>query len=491
MTRHEAIASILENAIREGSLAVGSRLPTVRALSAGLGVSASTVAAAYNKLRADGRISGEVGRGTFVLPPASDVAPPAPVDGDTTTWKSPFYASRPPWRRRTVLTSATRLHNLYPQAIDCSRGKPDTSLLLTHIVQRAYHKAADAIVSEDLQYGTPRPLPALRDALLPRLIRDRLPVEGTEMIVGTSAQQLMVMSLSMAARLMPDRPRIVAVEEPGYQTVFDAFEYIGFRLVGMAVDEHGATPDSLDAALKAGAIAALFTPVALNPKGVSWTEKRRLELAQVLEAHPHAISIEDDQFADLAMTRPGSLLEGRTVGNRAVYIRTFAKSIAPDIRVAVALARPRLASLLAESKSLSDGWTSLISQHALAYALEDPELEAGLQQARRIYEQRREIIKRVIEDGMRGTGTRVSGTDGLNVWIQLPPGTAATEVVDRAGALGVLLVSGEPFYIRPGRNDVIRMSISALSEGDAEIAAERVVEAIRSTADSHPLSIPL
>ncbi len=63
MTRHGAIASILENAIREGSIAVGGRLPTVRALSAGLGVSASTVAAAYNKLRADGRISGEVGRG--------------------------------------------------------------------------------------------------------------------------------------------------------------------------------------------------------------------------------------------------------------------------------------------------------------------------------------------------------------------------------------------------------------------------------------------
>jgi len=491
MTRHEAIASILENAIRDGAIAVGSRLPTVRALSAGLGVSASTVVAAYNRLRADGRISGEVGRGTFVLPPANRVAPPASAEGDTTTWKSPFYASRPPWRRRTVLTSATRLHSLYPQAIDCSRGKPDTGLLLTKIVQRAFHKAADAIVSEDLQYGTPRPLQALRSALVPRLMRDRLPVEGTEMIVGTSAQQLMVMSLSMAARLMPDRPRVVAVEEPGYQTVFDAFEYIGFRLVGMTVDEHGATPASLDAALRAGAIAALFTPCALNPMGVSWTERRRLELAEVLEAHPHAISIEDDQFADLALTRPGSLLEGSTVGNRAIYIRTFAKSIAPDIRVAVALARPRLASLLAESKSLSDGWTSLIAQHALAYALEDAELERGLDEARRIYEQRRQTVKRIIEDRMRGTGTFVTGTDGLNVWIQLPPGAAATDVVDRAGALGVLLVSGEPFYIRPGRNDVIRMSISALNEGDAEVAAERVVESIRSAADIHPLSIPL
>lgn len=491
MTRHEAIAYVLEGAIRDGSMAVGAKLPTVRALSTGLGVSASTVVAAYSRLRADGRIAGEVGRGTFVLPPANGQERSNGPDEDATTWSPPSLVQRPPWRRRTVLTSASRLHNLYPKALDCSRGKPDTHLLLTDVVRRAFHKAADAIESEDLQYGSPRPLPALRDVLLPRLVRDRLPVDGTEIIVGTSAQQLMVMSLSVASRLMPNRPRIVAVEEPGYQTVFDAFEYYGFRLVGMSVDEHGATPESLDAALRAGAIAALFTPCALNPKGVSWTEQRRKALADVLEAHPHAISIEDDQFADLALTRPGSLLEGGSIGNRAIYIRTFAKSIAPDIRVAIALARPRLANLLAESKSLSDGWTSMISQQALAFALEDPELDERLLAAQRVYESRRQTIRRIIEDRMRGTGTRVSGTDGLNVWIQLPPGTAATEVVDRAGALGVLLVSGEPFYIRPGRNDVIRMSISGLNEGEAALAAERVIEAIRTTAEVHHISIPV
>src|SRR5262249_13835021 len=157
--------------------------------------------------------------------------------------------------------------------------------------------------------------------------------------------------------------------------VFDAFEYAGFRLVGLTLDHQGVTPESLDAALGGGAQAALFTPCAVNPMGVSWSRERRQALAAVLAAHPHAIAIEDDQFADLALTRPGSLLDGSPTGNRAIYIRTFAKSIAPDLRVAVAVARPRLANLVAEVKSLWDGWTSLLSQRTLAYALTDPAFE--------------------------------------------------------------------------------------------------------------------
>ncbi len=488
MTRHEAIVAAIETAIDSGSLPRGARLPTVRALSIDLEVSASTVAAAYNLLRSRGRIAGEVGRGTYVLPAT---APVADHNGaDLPAWTTSSTQSRPPWRRRTVLTSANRLLSLHPGALDCTRGKPDSSLILTDIVQRAQRRAAEDTLADNLQYAGPSALPQLRDLLVPRLMADGVPVDGVDMIAGTSAQQLMVMSLSIAARLMPDRPKIVAVEEPGYQTVFDAFEYVGFRLIGMRLDDQGVLPEALDAALAGGAIAALFTPRALNPKGVSWTVERRKAIAEVLQAHPHAISIEDDQFADLALNHPGSLLDGPTT-HRAIYIRTFAKSIAPDMRIAVALARPRLANMLGEAKSLLDGWTSLVSQRTLAYTLQDPDFEAGLARAREAYRIRRETIIKLLGERLYGTGTRLSGTDGLNIWIRLPFGVAATDVIDNAAQVGVLLVSGEPFYIRPGHNDVIRMSISGIESHHAEAAAQLVADAILASATRGPISIPV
>lgn len=483
MTRHEAIASAVETAINNGSMPQGARLPTVRALSQALDVSPSTVVTAYNELRVRGRISSTVGRGTFVQTRTSPGNNIDNTNGELPDWVHSQLQMRAPWRRRTVLTSANRLLSMYPDALDCTRGKPDTALILTDIVQRAQRNASTETQSEALQYAGPLAIPKLRALIEPRLLADGIPVFDTTMIAGSSAQQLMIMSLSIAARLMPERRRIVAVEEPGYQTVFDAFEYMGFRLVGMQLDDQGVTPESLDAALSAGAIAALFTPRAVNPVGVSWSPERRLALAEVMKEHPHAVAIEDDQFADLALDRPGSILEGNA-GHRTVYIRTFAKSIAPDVRTAIAVARPRLGTMLSEAKSLLDGWTSIHSQNTLAHILQDPDLEGALKHSRENYRLRRSTVLRVLSERLSGAGARLSGHDGLNIWIQLPFGLAASDVVDVAARAGVLLVSGEPFYIRPGHNDVIRMSISGINSDQAIVAGELAADAIMA-AHSH------
>jgi GntR family transcriptional regulator/MocR family aminotransferase len=487
-TRHEAIAAAIDEAIADGALPAGARLPTVRALSRELNVSASTVVAAYNALRFKGLINGEVGRGTYVTGRSANGAESESGSPARSGWGISPPHHRPPWRRRNVLASANRLLAAYPNALDCTRGKPDTSLILTDIVRAATKAAASEVVADDLQYAGPAPIPVLREAVAPRLARDGITVQ--EMVVGNSAQQLMVMALSIASRLMPDRQRIVAVEEPGYQTVFDAFEYLGFRLVGMALDEHGVLPHSLERALDAGAIAALFTPRALNPCGVSWTAERKLALAEVLQRHQHVLAIEDDQFADLALTHPGSLLD-TAVGDRTVYIRTFAKSIAPDMRVALGLARPRLANALGEAKSLLDGWTSHHSQRVLAGALVDDRLDDALHVARESYRIRRDTIVTTMRSELASSGAQVSGSDGLNVWISLPYGVAATEVVERAAALGVLLISGEPFYIRPGHNNALRMSVSGISNEQATLAAQLTAEAVRLSNGPSSYAIPL
>ncbi len=487
-TRQEAIAKVIENAIDAGTLMPGTRLPTVRAFSNELAVSASTVLAAYNLLRSRGRISGEVGRGTFVK--ARPAQPPSAVSGSGFHGHPSASEKHPPWRRRTVQSSATRLISAHPRALDCTRGKPDTSLIAADAIARAAKNAASQVDAADLQYAGPSPIPALRKALLPRLKREGIADSSCEIVVGSSAQQLMVMSLSLAGRLRPNGPRVVAVEEPGYQTVFDAFEYLGYTLVGMELDDQGVLPSSLDAALRKGASAALFTPCAVNPLGVSWTEERRHAIAQVLGAHPNTLAIEDDQFADLATTRPGSLL-GTPVGERSVYIRSFSKSIAPDIRVAVAVACPRLANLLGEAKSILDGWTSHMSQRILAHVLTDPDTDIALNRARESYCLRRTTITDILNNGLAGSGAKVSGSDGLNVWIELPIGTTASAVIDRAAELGVLLVSGEPFYIRPGQQGVIRMSISGISDSQSADAAKRVVQAIQTGTENLSMAIPI
>lgn len=63
---YEQVRSQIATAVQRGELAAGARLPTVRAFAEQLGLAANTVARAYRELEADGVLSTEGRRGTFV-----------------------------------------------------------------------------------------------------------------------------------------------------------------------------------------------------------------------------------------------------------------------------------------------------------------------------------------------------------------------------------------------------------------------------------------
>src|SRR3954464_6803164 len=79
--RYEQIAAVIEAAIDRGDFRVGDRLPTVRALARQLDVSGASVAGAYSLLARRGRVSAQVGRGTFVTAPSSEGGGPAAAPG--------------------------------------------------------------------------------------------------------------------------------------------------------------------------------------------------------------------------------------------------------------------------------------------------------------------------------------------------------------------------------------------------------------------------
>lgn len=481
--RYEQLAEAIERAVREGRLRPGDRVPPVRQLAEELGISVTTITAAFNLLSERKVIRAEAGRGTFVESVATaERTEPTPSP-------APTNRRRAPWRRRALMMLGARLRTRYPTALDCSTGRPDVSLLPWAILQRAWRRAFDGASAADLQYAGPEALEALAVPLIRLLDATGIPARIDDLLMGSSAQQWMMLSLEIATSLGGSDGVIVAVEEPGYPTILDAYERSGARLVGIAVDEHGAVPGSLDAAFRAGATMALLTPSAHNPTGASWSPERRAALAAVLADHPSAIVVEDDQFADAATTRAGSLLSETRVEHQVIYIRSFSKLIAPDLRVALAAARPRLRTLLADAKSFSDGWTSRLLQRTLAHVLEDPDLPPALVHARETYRWRRSAAASAANALLapNGGGTWC-GPDGLNLWVQIPQGVDAADVIERAAAAGVRIAPGEPFFIRPGRHDVVRLNAGSAPDQTAADAGRLVAEAAL-TSRSHAHSL--
>lgn len=63
---YEQVRAAIEQAVTDGALAPGARVPTVRALAANLGLAPNTVARAYRELEVMGLLRAEGRRGTFV-----------------------------------------------------------------------------------------------------------------------------------------------------------------------------------------------------------------------------------------------------------------------------------------------------------------------------------------------------------------------------------------------------------------------------------------
>jgi GntR family transcriptional regulator/MocR family aminotransferase len=465
----------------------GDRLPTVRRLATDLGVSLTTVTSAFKSLAESGWTRGEVGRGTFVVEREGSESASTPALATGSGRRRPNLKS--PWRRRALVNLMGRLRSSFPRATNCSFGGPGASLLPLKLIKRHWLAAFDNVRNTDLQYNTVEPIEALMHVLSSRLSADRIPVGGADLLVGTSAQQLMVLATSVIRRLGGAPEPVIAVEQPGYYTIFDTWDHAGIRMIGIETDEDGARPESLESAIRAGANAVLFTPRAHNPTGASWRPERLQRLADVLSRHPQTLAIEDDHFGDLAHEPAGSLLADPRTEDRVIYVRTFSKSIAPDLRLAVAAARPRLKTLLQEAKSHADGWSSRLLQRVLAGVLQDDALVSWWDRVRKTYQTRRERVAEVLSrSGIAGVSAW-PGRDGVNVWIHLPSGFDAGEVIERAAALGVLVAPGEVFYLSPGHSDVVRFNVGSVETERVSDCAELLAKAIRQSGSSHSTAI--
>jgi DNA-binding transcriptional MocR family regulator len=347
------------------------------------------------------------------------------------------------------------------------------------LIKRHWRAASSSLTGRDLQYQTADPIEELTAILPARLDRDGIPVEAADLIIGTSAHQMIGLAAEVVSRLNNSGGAVFAVEQPGYSTIFDTWDRVSVRMIGFEMNEDGGSLESLESAIQAGANAVLFTPRAQNPTGCSWTPRHLRALGDLLDRYPGVVVIEDDYFGGVAEARAGSLLADSRLEERVVYLRSFSKAIAPDLRLCLAAARPPLKALLQEAKGDADGWSSRLLQKVLAGVLQDPELDPWLSQVRQTYRARRERAVDVLTT-TTPPGVHVwPGRDGVNLWIHLPSGIDAAGVIERAASLGVIVAPGEVFYLSPGRHDAIRFSVGSVGADKATQCAEILVEAIR------------
>jgi DNA-binding transcriptional MocR family regulator len=417
------IARSVERAVGQGRLAPGDRLPTVRALARALGVSPTTVGAAYRGLRARGVLLAAGRRGTRV-------------------------AGAPPLR--------TRIGAPVPQGVrDLASGNPDPALL------PPLGPALRRTPARHHLYGAPNPVPDLLRRVARELAADGIPPGRLGVVSGA----LDGIERVLEAQLRPgDR---IAVEDPGFTSVLDLCAARGLEPLPVGLDDEGPLPESLAAALAAGAQAFVLTPRAQNPTGAALSAARAKALRGVLRRHPRALVIEDDHAGAVAGAPARSVCEARR--ERWAVVRSVAKAFGPDLRVAFLCGDAETLARVEGRQQMGLRWVSFLLQRLTLALATDPAARAAVRRAARTYASRREALLRALA----ARGVAAHGRSGLNVWVPVPEEGA---VAQRLLAQGFAVAAGERFRLRSA--PAIRITSAALEPAAAPRIADAVAAAL-------------
>jgi DNA-binding transcriptional MocR family regulator len=424
------ISASVEAGVRSGQLAPGDQLPPVRELAGQLGISPTTVAAAYGDLRRRGLTTGTGRAGTRVrgAPPVS----------------SRVYLSAP---------AGTR---------DLITGGPDPDLLPLLPAQPARRPArmyAEAPVS-----------PRLR-----RLAAGQMAADGIDTASLTvTGGALDGIERVLATWLTPaDR---VIVEDPGHAVTFDLLAAMGFTAVPVPVDDLGVRPDVLATALARGAGALIVTPRAQAATGAAWDAARAAEIGEVLRRHPSVGVIEDDHAGPVAGVPAFSACAGLSWRTgfagpaRWVTLRSVSKSLGPDLRLAVVAGDEATITRVAGRQALGTGWVSYQLQETVADLWSDASVGRTLTAAAQVYGDRGTALR----SALAAHGITASGRSGFTCWV---PVADEDGVASSLAAAGWAVAPGQRFRIAspPG----VRISFARLAETDAASFAAEFAQALR------------
>jgi DNA-binding transcriptional MocR family regulator len=421
------IAASLEAAVRQGSLAPGAPLPSVRQLAAGLGVSPPTAAAALADLRRRGVIVTHARRRSMVSP-------------------------RPP----VGLLNAPAEASLPPGVHDLARGNPDPALLPDLAPILAQLSPSARLYGDDPV--NPRLLELARNEFA------EAAVDAAHVCLASGA--LDGVERALAAHLAPgDR---VIVEDPGYFAVFDLLRAMNLEPVPVAIDANGPRPDVLARALQSGAEALVLTPRAHNPTGAALDAIRVAALRRVLQRAPELLVVEDDHQGPIAGVRGHTLSQGR---KRWAVVRSVAKSLGPDLRLAFIAGDPETVARVEGRLALGPGWVSHLLQSLVVELLSAPSTRKLLARARATYARRRLALLVALANSSKRI--RATGHSGFNVWIEVP---------DETGVVGRLLQAG--WAVAPGARyrlntpPAIRVTTATLPESLAPAFAAALADAL-------------
>ena len=438
--------------IVSGALEEGARLPPSRSLAIDLGLSRSTVNAAYEQLVAEGYILGRRGAGYFVRPMGEvEFAPPPaprprspPVNAGAET-PPPFQPGVPDMR-------------LFPYAQWARQ------------VARTARTVPAALIASTDPFGDLE----LRAAIAEHIAEWRGVVADPRRIIVTAGSGD---ALEICIRTLARPGDHIGLEDPGYGQLRNFVSSLGLTPNWLDIDDAGAV---LPAGRGRTPGLVVLTPSHQFPLGGAMSPARRSAFL-AWAAGAEAWIVEDDYDSEFRYSgRPIPAMTGLDGGQRTIYAGSFSKVFSNSLRIGYLVVPERLTDCAAQTLQSFGVKASIAPQRPLAGFMADGEFYRHLRRVRRIYNDRR----RVLVEALRRDLPAARFADhqaGMLIALRLPAHVDDRVIAREAAEAGLGPLALSAFYARPTKARGLVLGFCAFT--DAEI--ERATPALAAVVDRH------
>lgn len=435
---YRQLAQALRMLVLDGRIGLNVRLPGERELAAALGLSRTTIAAAFDRLRDEGYLESRQGSGSVTrLPPGRIEQPAAEIDSPT----------------------GDNLLNWTHAALPAAPG-----------VGLAYQAAVAALPAflGDLGYD-PLGLGVLRRAIAAHFERRGCPTDPDQIMITNGAQQ----GFSLLLQWLAGPGDRAVIDHPTYHNAIQALQRANIVPVPVGLPRQGWDIDAMDAAFRQTAPRFAYIIADFhNPTGRSMDpQTRRALVAAAMRSHTPLIIDETMAAMGLDAVAPPPVATHDPSGRHVITLGSASKLFWGGLRVGWIRADPQTIAALGRLRTTMDMASPVIEQLAVAHLIDNDEglgLRAGLLRGRRDH------LLALIERHLPQWRVE-SPSGGLSLWAELPR-AEATALAALAESHGVRIAPGPRFGVSGAFERFLRLPFT-LPEEQLEMGVTRLAEA--------------
>lgn len=439
---YAALADRIRLLILDGRIAPATRLPAERELAVQLGVSRTTVTAAYAELRDSGYLSSVRGSGSVAQLPMRSPSVPDSVRSDFLDFSKATLPAIP-----EVLAAAELAAQQLPRYIGESGFDP---------------------------IG----LPVLREALAARYTARGLPTTPDQLMVTVGAQH----AIALIARTVVARGDRALVENPTYPQALEAIKSAGARIVPVSVTTDEGWDDlGLEQGIqRTSPSLGYLMPDNHNPTGRTMPVEQRVRVLELAERAGTTL-IADETMAELGLDGLPEPLPFAVHGP-AILVGSVGKTVWGGLRIGWIRADRTIIQRLARARMSGDLGTPLLEQLIVTNLLAD--FDSILIRRRAQLTQGRDRLTRMLGHAIPEWHVPRAG-GGLTAWVNLGE-PVSSQLALAARNEGLVIAAGPRFGVDGAFERFLRIPFSY--SADETTRAVHSLTAAWAAVARHPVS---